>query len=333
MRNDLRGRLRPMGIADILDETVELYKSNFVLLVGIAAFLYVPYFLLSAFIQEPKNTNPGRLEDIIPYLASVVVMLLFYAIVGPIVTGALTYAISERYLGRAITIGDCYKYMIQKSLFLSLIGANVLAGLAALGSLLLPIFLGGLGAFLCTQGGMALGGGILVIMIALASVALPIFVYGRLLLVSPTFVIEQPGIMGALNRSWALMYANVLKGLALTFIVGIIISIIQGVIVGPLMLLTIPAAMNHTEPSIFVTILYSLLSTIASTLMYPLTSIVVILLYYDIRIRREGFDLELLANELGTTQQYGMPNYYDLPQEQLPTDYPQERENPTDNQC
>ena len=38
---DSTRRLRPMGIADILDETVELYKTSFVLLVGIAAVVVV----------------------------------------------------------------------------------------------------------------------------------------------------------------------------------------------------------------------------------------------------------------------------------------------------
>jgi uncharacterized membrane protein HdeD (DUF308 family) len=41
----------------------------------------------------------------------------------------------------------------------------------------------------------------------------------------------------------------------------------------------------------------SLLVAMLLALVYPITGVVTTLLYYDIRVRREGFDLELLARE------------------------------------
>jgi hypothetical protein len=57
------------------------------------------------------------------------------------------------------------------------------------------------------------------------------------------------------------------------------------------------------------------------TLLAPIPAIVAILLYYDIRIRKEGFDLELLANELDQkTRELSAQDITSLPQEQIIAD-------------
>ena len=61
-----------------------------------------------------------------------------------------------------------------------------------------------------------------------------------------------------------------------------------------------------------------------NVLTVPLYSIVAILLYYDLRIRKEGFDLELLASELDAgsrqiTQQFTpIPTQQSEPSENAP---------------
>ncbi|MBC7789548.1 MAG: hypothetical protein H7Z74_06360 [Anaerolineae bacterium] len=40
-------------------------------------------------------------------------------------------------------------------------------------------------------------------------------------------------------------------------------------------------------------------SQVVSILVYPLVAVVATLLYYDLRIRKEGFDLDVMAEELG----------------------------------
>ena len=106
MDHDIR-RMRPMGIADILDETVELYKTSFVLLVGIAAVMHVPYSILTQYATVhmigmtalPTNGKTPTPSDIFPMLGMLILSYLYLLVAAPFVTGALTYAISERYLG------------------------------------------------------------------------------------------------------------------------------------------------------------------------------------------------------------------------------------------
>src|SRR5437763_6212016 len=60
---DMRARLRPMGIGDILDETFRLYRENFALFVATCAVLEVPVqiinFLVQLTVPVPPSLPPG----------------------------------------------------------------------------------------------------------------------------------------------------------------------------------------------------------------------------------------------------------------------------------
>ena len=43
--------LRPMGIGDILDGAVKLYRDNFLLLIRISAWVYIPFCFLALVIR------------------------------------------------------------------------------------------------------------------------------------------------------------------------------------------------------------------------------------------------------------------------------------------
>ena len=64
---------------------------------------------------------------------------------------------------------------------------------------------------------------------------------------------------------------------------------------------TAPAARSPRRP-IRVMILSQILTFLAGSLILPLYSIATTLFYYDVRIRREGFDLEFMAGQLGGRQ-------------------------------
>lgn len=322
MLKDVHNRLRPLGIADILDETVEIYKSNFVLLVGIAAFLYVPYSLLTAGLQSPQfSMEKMEPAQIIGFLLTLLVAVVFYLIAAPIVTGALTYGISERYLERSTSIGACYRRMLSGSVFLRFLGANTLVFLAGLGAFLVPGILIGAGVALLVagmgSGSMPIILGILLIVVGIPAMIIPAYVILRLTLVAPAFVIEMRGAVGSLSRSWDLMKGNLLKALALLAIVSVVVSIIQGIIASPVAIAMGLGAARGSDPSYVLLVINTVLQAILSTVLAPLTSIVVMLLYYDMRIRKEGFDLELLARDLAASAEgYGAYGASALPQEQ-----------------
>ncbi|MHB9039004.1 MAG: DUF7847 domain-containing protein [Armatimonadota bacterium] len=314
-------RLRPLGITDILDETVDLYKSNFALLVGISAVLYIPYSLLTPFIQQsksPKATlDPGYVIGI------ALSFLLLYVVVNPLVTGALTFAISERYLGRPTSIADCYRRVGKPGILFPFIGATTLTGLIAIAAFMVPAILIGTASALMIgfRTAAVIGIGIALILIGIAAVAVPIWVVMRYTLLAPAYIIESHGAIEALRRSWNLMKSNVLKALALVVIAGIVVSMIQAMITAPTSLLMMQGTLRGSDPSWALMAIHTVLTGAVGTVLTPITSIVVILLYYDIRIRKEGFDLELLANELDQrTREMSAGDITSLPQEQINAD-------------
>lgn len=331
MLKDIHNRLRPLGFADVLDEAIELYKSNFVLLVGIAAFLYVPYTLLTMSLQNPRvELESAKFTDFIPLFLLVLVSMVFYVVAAPIVTGALTYGISERYLDRETSIAACYRRMLKASVFFPFLWTNVLVFLALIGASVVPIavFAAAIAFMFSTTGTantLAIIGEVLICaMLAIPAIAVPIYVWARLLLVAPAFVIEMRGPIGSLVRSWQLMKGSVLRAFGLMLIVVVVVSILQAIISAPIAVIAGLGQLQGAESSRTLVVLNGLVQMILSTVLAPLTSIIVILLYYDQRIRKEGFDLELLARDLAASSEQALAyGAAALPQEQL-TKQPEE---------
>src|SRR5207302_10967326 len=107
-------RLRPMGLADLLDATFALYRQNFALFAGIAAVLAVPQLVLNlplAFFsagpiaqQNANGTSTFEFNNLVPFLIVLGVGGLLTLIFSALVTGALAYAISQRYLNRPVSV-------------------------------------------------------------------------------------------------------------------------------------------------------------------------------------------------------------------------------------
>lgn len=299
-------RFRPLSITDILDEAIELYKSNFVLLVGIAALIYVPLQIINGFFRD---------SGLITWIIVAITL-----IIGSIVTAALTLAVSERYLGREVTIKECYQRIGQPTVLKQLISAMLIKDVFILCPFAAVIpFVLKLGD---TRHLASVNYKLLIVytlsMLAIMLIAFAWLVYGglRFVLTEPAVIIDKTGGMKALRRSWKLMSGSMGKGFLLYLIVIAVTTTLTGIIAGPTTVIISMATISKGAVSPFVLIMHTLLSTILNTLTAPFLSIVAILLYYDIRIRKEGFDLELLANELDQkAQETGVHAYSALPQE------------------
>ena len=115
-----------------------------------------------------------------------------------------------------------------------------------------------------------------------------IYVMLRTFAIIPVVVLEEKSAGDSFRRSWDLAKGEVWKvfvTLLLAWLIFIVLYFLLVVIAGML------ASRNERASSLVVAILLALV--------YPITGAVTTLLYYDIRVRREGFDLELLAREAG----------------------------------
>jgi len=333
-----------MGIADILDEMVELYKTSFTLLIGIAAVMHVPYsfftqYYLMQLMPSMSVTQPADptavMKRLPALLGAIGISYLYLFIVTPVVTGALTIAISERYLGHSVTIGSCFRRVLKVKVFFPLLGLIFLKGIATSAPILIIGVL--IGVMAVGAGAMGSTAGFVLVVMAgivlfLGAIAAVIYLTLRLLLAEPSLIVESCGTMNALARSWTIMPGSIVKGLGLILLVGLISGMVPSIVSYPTRMVLAMGLVNGAGMNHLVLVVHSIITAMADTLVAPLISIASILLYYDIRIRKEGFDLMLLANEMGAKPPEGAYGVPVMPQEQPTMQYPQEVQQPYQEQ-
>ncbi len=240
--------IRAMGLAEILDTGFRLLRNHFGILFGAALALYLPLGVFTAVLEHVFQTPAaGGTIDVTLILVSVAGMLLSFSIVSPIVSCAITHALGELYLGRVASLGASFR--VALSLLLRVVGTSLLASLAVLMGLLLLVLPG--------------------LYLAVAFV-----------LVTQVIVIERIAGVPALGRSRELMQGNMLRGIGLGFVIGLLGAILS---VGLELAFALVPAVSFLG------------GTLAQSLVFAYSSAVLVVFYFDIRARKEAFDLEHLA--------------------------------------
>jgi Membrane domain of glycerophosphoryl diester phosphodiesterase len=203
-------------------------------------------------------------------LFSSVSLGLLYAIslvvLNLVATGATVFIVSESYLGQPLSARE------------ALSRATPYMGRILVCSLLLSLAVG-LGLLLLFIPGIMLAVGL--------ALAIPA-------------VVLEPGLSpsAALSRSWELTRGARWRifGLGLTLIVLIYVPFIA---ITTLLALLIPSGQAFRTDS-WPMIVVLAAGGIVQMFIYPLFYCVLTVAYYDLRVRKEGFDLELLASTLQT---------------------------------
>lgn len=294
-----------MGLGDILDETFDLYKNNFALLAGIGALVFFPLNFLAGLannfantlgnMQHGGNPSPGAT----PFLSNaglttgilIVCVYVLCMLAYPIVICAFTYAISQRYMNVSTSIGDAYKYVFQRlgSVFLTIL----LIGLVYLGLVVIGV-IGCALMFTYKAVGLIIG----IPLTIAAIVAVTCFSLRVLPLCYTALIVEGVAKKEAIIRSWRLADRHVGRIVGYTFVAGIIVSIISSMVQYGVLGIAYPiiGRDNTTAMGLF----SGVICGIVGVLVAPVSPIVTVLLYYDIRIRKEGFDLQMLAYDLAS---------------------------------
>jgi hypothetical protein len=268
--------LRPMGIGDIVDKCFRLYHANFLKFILIAAIPQVVLFFISGAWQyvtfsimtmgtpKPDTAMPVFVLSSIGGLLLLIPAWCLY-LVG---TGALAYAVSERYLGNSIDVKASYIYVLKK--FWRLLGTLLLTGLM--------IFFG---FFFCLLPG--------------------IFLMMLFIFTTQAVVLEQCRVTEAISRSASLAWdwRNLLKILVIGLLYFILSLAVGGIATVPFMIVNMLRAQHALLPTFELQILQTAAQSISNIIVSPIFMISFTLLYYDIRIRKEGFDLQVMAENLG----------------------------------
>jgi hypothetical protein len=281
-------RFRPMPLPELLDELFRLYRRHFSLIVGVALLVALPglvwtlvtgtYRLNSAsyanlFTTAGSSTpafNSAQFSNLVGALS---LGLLGGLILLPFSIGAVYRAVTDVALGKPATIGSVLRETLARYF--------PLLGLVGLGIL---IFIGWIIAETI--------GFILLVLPGLAVFCAAIYLAVRWSLVVAAMMAEDIGPVRGLGRSWNLVTGSWWR----TFGILLIVTIMQLIITyGLFILFGVIAALFATGD--FQAALVQVGGTLLSALVSPITTIAITLLYFDLRVRKEGLDLDQLAQQ------------------------------------
>jgi hypothetical protein len=112
----------------------------------------------------------------------------------------------------------------------------------------------------------------------------------------PVVMLERRSPMASLRRSWQLVRRSSWRVFWITLLIQIVVSIAAAIISAPFSLLGGVGLFGATaHPSVIGTVVGAIGGIIAATVTAPLSAGSVVLLYADLRMRREGMDITLQA--------------------------------------
>lgn len=273
--------LREMTVADIIDAAIHIYRHNFAPMLGIAAVVQAPmmalqiaasYYLLRTMMLAEGDQFP--VEDLVVGMSGFGIALVVAMILYPLGEAALAIAVSERYLGRPITVSGAYQ-----------------AAFKYWGRVLWTTLLYWLWTYLWCFVGL--------IFLILPGLVLLIALLIRYMLAPAVIVVlENRSGRDGMRRSWELTKGHSWSVFATMAILVLMAAVATYGIAAPLQLGTI-VFMDNEEMLLIAQLVAQVVQSTVTILLQPLWMIGIVLIYYDLRIRKEGFDLMMMAEALG----------------------------------
>jgi hypothetical protein len=267
--------LHPMTFGDLLDGAFKLLKANLATIVLISAVFFVPVDLFSAFLTRrllggrsflDLLNDPSLLDErglvsfSSPDLAGGLLAFLFGLLITPLVGAAVSKVVAASYLGGTLPAGEAIKSSGRR--LWALLGATVCVHLVEW-----------VGWFLCIAPGLA---------------AMAFF-----MCTIPAVAIEGLGPIKGMRRSVALVRPRFWPVLGIAVVSGILASFLTWVLGTPF------TSVGELIGLRWGFILVAAGSILPALVVSPFVSIVATLVYFDGRIRHEGFDLQIIARDLG----------------------------------
>jgi hypothetical protein len=281
-----------MNLGEILDRATQLFRAHFTLFIGLALFPGLTQLALQlASIHPAQVAVPSGIHTVLDIASHGLYFVLWVANIAcqAIATAAICFATSRIYFGSEVTIRHAFRAYIPMGG--RLVGLGFLQGIYAGWPL---IFVLVISAALGSREGSLAAQVPLWILGSIPCVAL----YSRYALAYPACAIENLSSQFAIKRSvelgsggrWRICWGFLLPGAIWAVLSFSSFFIIEQLKSGSPFFASNPLAVAGLDG---VAILVSGLAYI------PLSAIVLTLLYYDQRIRHEGYDIERMMDAAG----------------------------------
>jgi hypothetical protein len=261
--------LRPLSTGELLDRTFSLYRSHFVLFLGITA---LPHLALVAF-QLAGVALRSVTEGLTAVFSTLIWSLgasLLTLVVAAAAQAATIVAVSDVHLERPTSVMESYGKV--KNRIPLILGLSIIMGLGIGFALVLLIVPG--------------------IILAL-----------RWAVAVPVAVLENKGVGDSLARSTQLTEGNRWRIFVIWVLFFILTISVVGLVQFPLTLVAAAMAKGAGSAGLaWVQVASIVGGFVAAVLVGPLATIAFSLVYYDERVRKEAFDLQLMMTTLDGTQ-------------------------------
>jgi hypothetical protein len=285
--------LRPRSVSEIFDASSQLVRRHFGPLALLAAVLAIPGLVfgiinLQLFPELASiPTDPSEPAAVFPSAAfalyiplGMLALCWIFVMLGALVIGA-----SEGYLHGRIDAGAAVHRALARPG--RLIGGNLLAYLVTALPILLAAAISGIAVPMVARGGGA-GAGLVALagLLAFAGIVWLFIALPRYALVTPIVALEEVGAVASLGRARELTGGHKLRIFLVLFLFFVIFWVVTvTVTLGLLALLRNP-------------LLASAISNLFYIPFYAVLAALLTVIYYDLRIRKEGFDIEMMAGGL-----------------------------------
>lgn len=260
--------LRPRGIGEILDSAVALYRARFTRLVVVAAAVVVPVQVLSAIVllsAQPDHYSLSVTGAVTPQfdtssfgvqLAAFVVVALVGVVSSALVVATCTRIAADAYIGNVSGAPEAFR-TVRPRVF-AVVGISLVVLVSEIAGLVL-----------CFVG--------LLLPLIFFAVAVPVL------------ILERVGVSGAIGRSVVLTKAHALHVLGVVLTAQLLSVVINGSLAEGIRLV-----FRSGGSTTAIVIGQSIANTIAGVLTTPFIATAVVALYFDLRIRDEAYDIQLL---------------------------------------
>ncbi|HKN66221.1 MAG TPA: hypothetical protein VJW73_08095 [Gemmatimonadaceae bacterium] len=264
-------RLRARSVTEIVDAAFQLYRRDALEYVLVAAIAYAPLILVQIVLVGGLVLSSARM------LTGPIGATYLLGIIGifayALMSAVLSRFSSDVYLDRPTGLGVVVRAVLP--LVPRLIGATIVFALVLMLGFI-PVIIG-----------TAMSNFSLIFIGMLLSIVWACYAMARFFAVFQTIVLEDRGIVAAFSRS-SVLSQNRKGHILLTLLLVIIIFFMLAFAVN-----IVGSLFGSVAGLLVMQALYSVVA-------YPLIGITQMILYYDTRIRAEGFDIEVMTGALGS---------------------------------
>jgi hypothetical protein len=293
--------LRPLSLGEILDRSFTVYRANFWLFVGIAVLSAVVQLLGNAVVMViykgiiPHPKAPLDFSYLVSgrEIGNLIATLVFF-LAAAITQAATVWALSEVYLGRRTSIETSIRAVAGR--WLRFVG---IALWQAWSMLWLPLLLIAPAGYLLARSAHfgvvgAFAGGVLIFLGTTGGAAFGIIAFLRNSLAVPAAVVEELGVRKAMRRSKVLA-AGAKGRIFVVLLITWCLFIVAGIIETPLvMIIGLGAVRGERHLLLQVVILF--VNCFAHSVVMPVMMIGLSLVYFDQRVRQDGYDLLVMLD-------------------------------------